>query len=144
MVETDLEHLLSIQNVSIMSVYSIVKICHVIFVILSISGFVYRGSLKMAGSEKLNLKFFKIFPHVIDSLLLLSALVLVIISGMYPWRVDWLGAKLLALLAYIVSGGLMMHSKPESKMKYVWFATALLFVIYIVLVALTKSPIPGL
>ncbi len=127
-----------------MSVYSIIKLCHVFFVILSISGFIYRGCLKMSGSEKLNLKFFRIFPHVVDSLLLFSALLMVVISGMYPWRVDWLGAKLIALLAYIFAGAMMMHSTPESSMKYVWFATALVIVAYIVLVALSKSALPGL
>ena len=125
-----------------MFAYSFIKFIHIALVILSITGFVFRGYLKMIGSEKLSLKFFRVFPHIVDSLLLLSALILVVISGMYPWRVDWLGAKLVALLAYIFAGAVMMHSGPDSKVKYLWFVVALSIASYIVMVEITKSPLP--
>ena len=46
----------------------------------------------------------KIVPHVVDTLLLVSALTLVFWSDQYPFEQPWLTAKVLALIVYIALG----------------------------------------
>ena len=46
----------------------------------------------------------KIVPHVVDTLLLVSALTLVFGSDQYPFEQPWLTAKVLALIVYIALG----------------------------------------
>ena len=100
--------------------------------------------MKLSGSNLLQKKIFKILPHVVDTLLLASAISLVVMSGMYPWVAGWVGAKLLALIVYVVAGSIFMRSQQSQSRQFFWFAISLLAVGYIVAVALTKSPLPGL
>lgn len=124
--------------------YSLVKIIHIGCVIISLSGFAIRGTLKLANSEILQNKLVRVLPHIVDTLLLLSAITLVVMSGMYPWQVGWVGAKLLALIAYILAGSIFMRTQQKTLAQYAWFAVSLLLAGYIVLVALSKSPMAGL
>ncbi|MFT5674247.1 MAG: putative membrane protein SirB2 [Paraglaciecola sp.] len=127
-----------------MSLYFLVKIFHIICVIVSLSGFVMRGILKLTDSKIVHNKLVKVLPHVVDTLLLISAITLVVISGMYPWLVSWVGVKLVALVAYIIVGSIFMHSEVKGWAQYSWFALSLFIAGYIVLVALTKSASVGL
>ena len=66
---------------------------HIIFVLLSFISFVARVALSEFKPEILTAKIFKIAPHVIDTLLLLSGITLVfngnwIASGNYGWIIS--------------------------------------------------------
>lgn len=76
-------------------------------------------------------------PHVVDSTLFFSGLAMVIYYRWYPTEHDWLMAKLLALLLYIVLGAVALrrHSAAAALLAVLTFA-------YIVTVALGKHPIP--
>jgi len=126
-----------------MSVYLLVKMIHISCVILSLSGFVIRGTLKIIEPDVLDNKLVKTLPHIVDTVLLTSALTLVAMSGMYPWLVSWVGVKIVGLIVYIVAGTIFMRSNQNGSHQYIWFAVALLAATYIVLVALTKSPSVG-
>lgn len=84
----------------------------------------------------------KVLPHVIDTLLLISGIVLAVMAHLVPWLVPWLGVKLLALLAYIGLGTVAMKSSGGRQ----WWAyvMATLAVAYMVLVATLKTPWPSL
>jgi len=58
----------------------------VICAFLSISGFIYRGILKLTTPEKLSKKWLKITPHIIDTILLASAIYLVFITQQWIIR----------------------------------------------------------
>lgn len=124
--------------------YSLVKIIHISCVIISLSGFAIRGALKLKNPEILQNKLVRVLPHVVDTFLLVSAITLVVMSGMYPWLVGWVGVKLIALIAYILAGSIFMRAQQKSLAQYSWFAVSLLLAGYIVLVALSKSPAAGL
>lgn len=126
-----------------MSLYSLVKLIHISCVIISLSGFAIRGTLKLIDSGLLQNKLVRVLPHVVDTFLLVSAIALVVMSGMYPWLVNWVGVKLLALVAYIVTGSIFMRSRHKGLTQYSWFLVSLLLAAYIVVVALTKSPTAG-
>lgn len=90
----------------------------------------------------LQAKFVKVAPHVIDTLLLVSALTLVLMSGQYPFVQGWLTAKLLALIAYVVLGTLALKRGKTKVIRSAAFVAALLVFGYIGMVAVTKQPWP--
>ncbi|MDH5736640.1 MAG: SirB2 family protein, partial [Gammaproteobacteria bacterium] len=87
-----------------MDLYQSIKLIHLASVVLSISGFILRGYWMMIESPLLQAKPVKILPHIIDTCLLASALVMVYMSAQYPFVQSWLTIKVFALIAYIILG----------------------------------------
>src|SRR3972149_9526408 len=82
----------------------LLKYVHVSCVVLSIAGYLLRGAWMMRESPRLRKKWVKVAPHVIDTGLLGSAVLLTVRIQQYPFAQGWLTAKVLALIAYIVVG----------------------------------------
>ena len=119
----------------------IVKTIHIVCALLSISGFVGRGLLMIKGSPLLIARWVKISPHIIDTVLLLSAIVLASQWGWSALQMPWLLAKIMALLIYIVLGSLALRpGRPQSVRISAWLAAIVTFT-YIVSVALAKNPL---
>ncbi|HZM34204.1 MAG TPA: SirB2 family protein [Burkholderiales bacterium] len=125
-----------------MSMYVIAKQIHVACVVLSLSGFVARGGLMLAGSSLLQARFVRVAPHVVDTVLLASALWLSWMLQQYPFVHGWLSAKVLGLVAYVVLGAVALRRGRTLGMRTAAFAGALLAAAYVVVVALTKDPFP--
>jgi len=121
--------------------YLLVKHVHVICAALSIAGFALRGALMMRDSALLQARLARVAPHVIDTLLLASAVALSWQSGQYPFAQGWLTAKLLALILYIVLGTVALKRGRTKRARMVAFWLALLTVLYIASVALTRDPL---
>lgn len=120
--------------------YLAVKWLHVSCAVLSIAGFAVRGVLMLADSPLLQARFMRIAPHVVDTVLLGSAIWLALRLGQYPFADGWLTAKLLALLAYIGLGTVALR-RGRTRAARAWaFAAALVAAGYIVSVALTRDP----
>jgi len=68
-----------------MSLYLAIKYIHMLTALLSISGFILRGIWMLQSSPMLQRPLVRRLPHVNDTLLLLSALLMVFISGQYPF-----------------------------------------------------------
>ncbi len=84
--------------------YAFIKNMHMGLAYLSVSLFIFRSILSVTGSGLLQHKVLKILPHVIDTFLLLFAVHLMVVIKQYPFVDDWLTAKLLGLIAYILVG----------------------------------------
>lgn len=118
--------------------YFFIKNLHIASVALSGCLFLLRGIWMLCDSAMLQRRWVKIIPHIVDTLLLTSAIIMMIMSGQYPFAQDWLTAKLLALFAYIGIGTVALRGR--SKVVRVWaFITALAVFIYIGSVAITKQ-----
>jgi hypothetical protein len=65
--------------------YLLLKHLHVACVVLSISGFVVRGVWMMRESPWLQKKWVRVTPHVIDTILLGSAILLTMQIQQYPF-----------------------------------------------------------
>lgn len=120
--------------------YLFVKTLHVTCVVLSISLFVLRGSLQLLSRPWRQWRLLRLAPHLVDTVLLGSALWLAWRSAQYPFEQSWLTAKVLALLLYIVLGHYALGKKTPAAQRPLFFVAALLSVGYIVGVALTRSP----
>lgn len=124
--------------------YLLLKHLHVSCVVLSGLGFCLRGWWMLNDSPMLRQKLVRIAPHVIDSLLLGSALTMAVLSGQYPFAQPWLTAKLCGLLAYIVLGTMALKRGKTKAGRARFLVLALLAYAYIVSVALTRNPLPFL
>ncbi len=121
----------------------LVKTIHVGCALLSIIGFTVRGILMMRDSVILQMRFTKIAPHIIDTLLLGSAIWLAVQYGLGPGDNPWLMAKIIALLVYIGLGTVALkRGKTKQVRVFAWLAALLVFA-YIVAVAVTKMPLLG-
>lgn len=124
--------------------YALLKMIHVSSVILSYSLFFLRGIWLMRDSGSLRQRWVKVLPHVIDTVLLTSAVLLAITIQQNPLQNAWLTAKVGGLLLYIGLGMVAMRFGKTRQVKIAaWIAAQCVFV-YIVLVAITKSPVLGI
>ncbi len=122
--------------------YLAIKHLHLTCVGLSGSFFLLRGIWKMRDSAMLDKRWVKVLPHVIDTLLLASALTLAVLSGQYPFQQNWLTAKLFALILYIVLGTVALKRGKTPAIRTAAFIAAILVFAYIISVALSKQVIP--
>lgn len=122
--------------------YLAIKHLHMTCAAFSGSLFVLRGIWKMRDSALMNQRWVKVLPHVIDTVLLASALSLAFISGQYPFQQNWLTAKLLALLLYIALGTIAIKRGKTPAIRQLAFFAALLTFAYIISVALTRQVVP--
>ena len=120
--------------------YLLVKSLHVGCAAASLAGFLVRGVLMLRGSPLLETRFARVAPHVVDTLLLASALWLSWHVGQYPFVHAWVTAKVLALLAYIVLGSMALRRGRTKALRAAALAGALAAAGYIVSVAITRDP----
>lgn len=124
--------------------YLALKHLHVTCVLLSGLGFCLRAIWMLADSPLLKHRLVRLLPHFVDTTLLGSAVLLAILSGQYPLANSWLTAKFLGLLAYIVFGTFALKRGRTKAIRAVFLGFALLAYAYIISVALTRNPLPGL
>jgi len=122
--------------------YVFLKYLHVACVILSITGFCVRGLLHMRKSALVGRRWLRILPHVNDTLLLAAALGLAALLGQYPFVHDWLTAKVLGLIAYIVLGAIALRPGRPGTVRIASGVAAVCVFGWIVSVAVTRQP-PG-
>jgi uncharacterized membrane protein SirB2 len=120
--------------------FAALKIIHIGSVILSYLLFFLRGIWMMRDAANLQQRWVKILPHVVDTVLLSSAIALAVMIQQNPLNDSWLTAKVTGLLIYIGLGMIALRFGKTRAIKIsAWIAAQCIF-IYIVLVALTKSP----
>lgn len=118
--------------------YMGLKHLHMTFVLISILGFLGRGGWMMATGAKPGGKFFKIAPHVVDTLLLLSGLVLLGLGGGALLAQPWMLLKLVFVALYIGLGIAAFKSEAHTR-RWLFFALALLVFVQTAGIALNKS-----
>lgn len=122
--------------------YLVIKHIHLTCVALSFSLFFLRGVWMLRDSPRLQRRWVKILPHIIDTTLLASALTLAWLSNQWPFVQPWLTAKVLGLLLYILLGTIALkRGKTKAIRTTAWFAALLTFG-YIVAVALSRRLLP--
>lgn len=117
------------------------KTIHVTCVLLSVIGFFIRGVWMMWDSPRLQQRWVKIVPHIVDTLLLASAVILVYQMHISPLEQTWLLAKIIALLFYIGIGSVALKAGRSKRQRTGAWLLGLVTFTYIVSVAFTKSPL---
>jgi uncharacterized membrane protein SirB2 len=120
--------------------YATVKAIHQGAVALSFAGFLARGAGSVAGAAWVRSRAARSLPHVVDTVLLLSALWLAWTLRLDPRAAPWLMAKLVGLVVYVALGMVALRpDAPRSFRAAAWLGALAVFG-YIVSVAVTKNP----
>jgi|SRR5690606_14208311 len=117
--------------------YPAFKHSHALLAVISILLFQYRF-WAFAVRNRQPGKFFKITPHVIDTLLLVTGVTVAFIVGFNLANSPWLTTKIIALFFYIGFGVMAMRAKGQKR--WIGYFLATLTFVYIAAVAVTKNP----
>ena len=117
------------------------KLLHVSCALLSVSGFALRGYWMMTDNPLRQRRPARVLPHIVDTLLLGSAVAMLVIWQTGPQQLPWLIAKIAGLLLYIVLGMVALRFGRTRRVRVASFALALLTAGYIITVAYSKSPL---
>jgi uncharacterized membrane protein SirB2 len=121
--------------------YAVVKAIHLAAAALSFAGFFARGLASLAGAAWVQSRAARSVPHVVDTVLLASALVLAGMLRLNPFVTPWLMAKIGALVVYIGLGVVALRPRQRRWIRVATWLSALCVFGYIVLVAVTKNPL---
>lgn len=122
-------------------IYLALKHLHVVCVLASGAGFFLRGLFMLAGRSPGDSRWVHVLPHIVDTVLLGSAIALAVISSQYPFAQNWLTAKLIGLVVYIACGMMALKRGKSRAARAAFLVAALLVYAYIVSVALTRNPL---
>lgn len=122
--------------------YEGLKHFHVLTVAISALMLTIRYALIMANSQLVERKFFKIFPHVNDTFLLLSGVALIMVTGFIPFTpaAPWLTEKLMCVIAYIALGFFAIKLGKNKFIRSLAFFGALGWLAMAGKIAVTKTP----
>ena len=121
--------------------YLTLRHVHITCAILTIALFVLRGALMLADSPWLQTRLLRTLPHVIDTVLLTSALMLTTVIHQYPFSTGWLTMKVGLLVVYVVLGHYAIKRGRTKTVRAVAFGAALLVVGFLVSVARAHDPL---
>ena len=126
---------------SLSNIFVGLHLLHVSCALLSVGGFTLRGYWMMTDNPLRQRRLARVLPHIIDTLLLASAVGMLVIWQTGPQQLPWLIAKIAGLLLYIVLGMVALRFGRTRRIRIASFALALLTAGYIIAVAYTKAPL---
>jgi len=119
----------------------VLKHLHMTIAAISVLLFVFRFALTLVNSNKLTLKWLKIAPHIIDTLLLGLGIALAVKLSINPAEQLWLAEKLFAVVAYIFTGYYTLKLARNRTMQIIGFLGAIGWVMLIVRIAISKETV---
>lgn len=126
---------------------AVLRAIHVSAVALSFAGFAARGLGSFREARWVRHRAARILPHVIDTVLLFSALSMLWVLRLSPTSAPWLEAKISGLVIYILLGSIALRAprggrprRPLGLRVAAWLAALVVFA-YIVSVAVTQNPL---
>lgn len=90
--------------------YIAIKHTHVMFALLSVVLFYTRTMSRFMSGKLASNKLVFIGSHILDTLLLISAVALLVVAGMNPLQQPWLTEKIILVIAYIGFGFVVAKS----------------------------------
>ena len=121
--------------------YELVKYTHLTTIVLSVVLFLLRFVLNTMQSVTLQKKWLKVVPHIVDTLLLVSAATLCVMLKQYPFVDAWVTEKLIALVMYVFMVTLALKLGHTGFMRGIGLIGALSWIAYAGMVAVSKQPI---
>lgn len=120
--------------------YAAIKHIHLTAIVISLVLFIYRFYGAVQDVPRIRqAKWLKFTPHIVDTILLVSAIALAVKLGVSPGENSWLLAKIIALVLYIVMGSFAIKRGKTRQAKLISGIIAILIFAYIISVAITKN-----
>lgn len=120
--------------------YASVKLIHQSAVTLSFAGFFARGLGMLHDAKWVRHRMAKTLPHIVDTVLIASAIWLAWTLRLTPSSAPWIGAKIAGLVAYIAIGLVALRFGGTRAIRASAWVLAMLTFAWIVSVAITKDP----
>jgi len=121
--------------------YVLLRHAHRTFATLSIIGFGARWLGVLGARAWTQRRTANTLPHIIDTLLLASALTMAYGAGFTPENAPWMTTKIILLLVYIGLGVVALRPAQPRPRRLVAGIAAILVFAHIVAVAFTKQPL---
>lgn len=98
-----------------MNHYLALRHAHIALVILSLVLFNARFLYRAAYPQRTLARLWRILPHVVDTILLLTGVALAFTLHAVPFTTaPWLGMKLILLVCYVLVGARAMRAQPRT------------------------------
>lgn len=123
------------------SLYLPIRQVHIASVHLSIALFLLRGVLMWLDSRWLRHWTMRSIPHVVDTVLLTTALMLITIIDQYPFVHGWLTVKVVLLVVYIGFGVVALKPGRSALVRRTAFIAAVVVFGFIYSVARAHHPL---
>lgn len=120
--------------------YLTVKTIHMTCALISITGFLFRAYLMLIESRWQKHSLVLVLPHVIDTVFLLSGATMAFMVNFGFFSQLWLTTKVSLLMVYLLFVGLTLNRGKTRRIRIVCFFLAVATFVYIVGVAVQKSP----
>jgi uncharacterized membrane protein SirB2 len=121
--------------------YLLLRHVHIGCAILTIALFVLRGGLMLAESTWQRNVVLRYLPHVVDTVLLTSALMLTTVIHQYPFSTGWVTMKVVLLVVYIVLGSIALKRGRTKSIRVAALVAALATIGFLVSVARAHHPL---
>ena len=110
---------------SLIDLYPQTRLAHIGLVSVSGTLFALRGAAAIAGARWANLAPLRYASYLIDTALLVAALLLLAMLRINPLTEAWLAVKLALLPAYVVLGVMALRRARSPIARIAWFVAAL-------------------
>lgn len=120
--------------------YLYIKLAHIGLVLGSGALFAVRGLMLQLGMRWPMAKPVRRLSIVIDTCLLISAILLLVILHLNPVETAWVATKIILLLVYIVLGVLALHRARTRRKRLIAYLAALAVFAFIYSVARAHHP----
>ena len=120
--------------------YPTVKLIHESAVTLSFAGFFARGVGMLRNAAWIRHRLAKTVPHLVDTVLIVSAVTLAWMLRLTPANAPWIAAKIVGLVVYIAIGLIALRFGRTKATRATAWVLAMLTFLWIVSVAITKDP----
>lgn len=119
--------------------YPTIKLIHESAVTLSFAGFFARGLGMLRNAAWVRHRLAKTLPHVVDTVLIVSAITLAWMLRLTSASAPWIAAKIGGLVVYIVLGLFALRFGRTKAVRAGAWLLAMLTFLWIVSVAITKD-----
>ncbi|NNF40223.1 MAG: SirB2 family protein [Woeseiaceae bacterium] len=119
--------------------YLLFKNLHISLAAITFAGFVLRGYWMITEAEKLRHPLTRVAPHLVDTVFLVTGIVMLLLLSLNPLLHGWLLAKLAGLLGYVLLGTVALRRGSTRSVRIMAFVASLTVFFYIVGVARSKS-----
>jgi uncharacterized membrane protein SirB2 len=121
--------------------YLLLRHVHIGCAVLTIVLFVLRGGLMLVESTWQRNVVLRYLPHVVDTVLLTSALMLTTVIHQYPFSTGWVTMKVVLLVIYIVLGSIALKRGRTKSIRVAALVAALVTIGFLVTVARAHHPL---
>lgn len=125
----------------LLELYPQIRLAHIGLVTASGSLFAVRGIATLAGARWSGTRAARRTSQLIDTALLIAALLLLYVLQLNPFTVPWLAVKLTLLVFYVGFGTMALRGTRPAGSRLVWYLAALACYATMITIARAHDPL---